>query len=69
MRTDIIETIIHFGTFGVLISFVAYKYFQNIEYYFYMNAGLSRRRLQLKTFIINLAMSSLILLIWNISYR
>jgi hypothetical protein len=69
LRVDLMEAIIHFGTFGVLISFAAYKYFQSIEYYFYLNAGLSKRYLQLKTFIINLAVSSLILVIWNISYR
>ncbi|MDB4920908.1 MAG: hypothetical protein JWQ54_2891 [Mucilaginibacter sp.] len=66
---DITEAIILFGTFGVLISFMAYKYFQSIEYCFYINAGLSIRYLQLKTFIINLAASSFILLIWSISYR
>jgi hypothetical protein len=67
LKTDMIEAIIHFGTLGVIVSFVGYKYFQNIEYYFYINGGLSKRHLQLKTFIINLAISLLILLTWSIS--
>jgi hypothetical protein len=67
---DLIEIIILFGTVGVLISFLAYRYFQDIEYYFYINCGLSKRNLQLKTFIINLAVSSIILItIWGIRYR
>ena len=69
LKVDIMEAIIQFGTLGVLISFMAFEYFQNIEYDFYINGGLSKRHLKLKAFIINLATSSLILLIRNISCR
>jgi len=69
IRANLIEGIILFGTVGVLISFAAYRYFNNIEYYFYINGGLSKKRLQLTTFVINLVFSSLILLIWCIRYR
>ncbi len=50
--------IIIFGTIGCLASFSIYKYFQNAEYYFYANKGLSKTHLQLKTFIINLTISA-----------
>jgi hypothetical protein len=70
LRPNIIEFIILFGTIGVVVSFMAYKYFQNIEYYFYANGGLSKTHLQLKTFIINLVASSIILVIlWSTYYR
>ncbi len=65
-----VEFIVLFGTIGIVASFMAYRYFQNIEYYFYLNCGLSKRSLQLKTFIINLATSSIMLItIWGIHYR
>lgn len=67
---DFIEIIMLFGTIGVFVSFVAYRYFQQIEYYFYFNNGLSKRNLQLKTFLINLTICSIILItIWSIRCR
>ncbi len=69
IRGNLIEGVILFATIGAPISFIIYKYFHNIEYYFYMNGGLSKKHLQLTTFIINLVFSSLILLIWCIRYR
>jgi len=68
IRGNLIEGIVLFGTVGVLISFIIYRYFQNVEYYFYINGGLPKKRLLLTTFIINLAISSLIILLWSIRY-
>ncbi len=65
---NLIEGIILFGTAGVLMSFIIYKYFHNIEYYFYINGGLSKNRLKFTTFVINLLISSLIITIWSIRY-
>jgi hypothetical protein len=64
------DIIVLFGTLGVGVSFIAYQYFQQIEYFFYLNGGLSKRHLQLKTIAINLVLSSIILIIaWSIRYR
>ena len=45
--------LISFGTFGGLISFLAYKQFKNNEYYFYLNQGYIKSELFLKVFITN----------------
>jgi hypothetical protein len=67
---SIVEFIVLFGTVGVVASFMAYRYFQNIEYYFYINRGLSKTHLQLKTFLINMVASSVLLIIlWSTYYR
>jgi hypothetical protein len=67
---NLFEITITFGTAGVLISFWIYKYFQNIEYYFYINKGLTRAHLQVKTFAINFTFSILLLfMLWLIKYK
>ena len=52
-----------FGTFGVLISFMTYRYFQNDQYYFYLNHGYTKNELMFKVFIINFLIASLLFLI------
>ena len=59
--------VISFGTFGMVGSFFVYRYYQNIEYYFYLNAGLSKRGIILKTFKINFIISAtLSIILWSI---
>jgi hypothetical protein len=67
LRFNVIEVIILFGTVGIFVSFFVYRYFKNIEYYFYLNRGLSKKQLQLNTLVINLVASLLMLLIWSIT--
>jgi hypothetical protein len=58
-----INGIICFGSFGILVSFLVYRYFQDIQYLLYLNAGFSKRRLMLTTACINLLISILTTLI------
>ncbi len=37
--------VICFGTFGMLISFIIYRYYKNDQYYFYLNHGFTKKEL------------------------
>lgn len=56
-------SILSFCSFGLVISFVIYRYYYNIQYYFYANAGVSKAGLMTRTAVINVVLSSLILLL------
>lgn len=59
--------VISFGTIGMVVSLFLYRYYQNIEYYFYLNAGLSKRGIILKTLKINFIISVIIsIILWSI---
>ena len=45
--------ILSFGTFGMVISLFIYKYYKDIEYYFYLNAGLTKSRMMVGVFAVN----------------
>lgn len=63
----LLAAVILFGTFGTIISLMLYKYYQNIEYYFYLNGGLSKRGLILKTSKINAIISIILsIILWSI---
>lgn len=51
------------GTFGMLASVMLYRYYHNRQYYFYRNAGLSKKHLLLKSWLINLSVSIILLCI------
>lgn len=55
--------LICFGTFGILISFVIFRYFQNEQYYFYLNQGYTKAELMIKVFIINLLIALFLFLL------
>ena len=55
--------IICFGTFGILISFMVYRQFQNEQYYFYLNHGYTKTELITKVFAINLSIAVLLFVI------
>ena len=55
--------IISFGSIGLAASFIIYRYYYNIQYYFYANAGLSRIKLVVQAAAVNAILSILILLI------
>lgn len=55
--------IICFGTFGMLITFMVYRQFQNEQYYFYLNHGYTKTELMTKVFGINLSIAVLLFLI------
>jgi len=55
--------IVTFGTFGMLVGFISYRYFQNNQYYFYYNLGISKISLLTVTWLINLTISAFLLLI------
>jgi hypothetical protein len=66
----VFECVVLFGTFGTFVSFLVYSRFQNIQYYFYRNAGLSKFNLQVKTVIINLIVALIVgIVLWIIRYR
>ena len=59
--------VISFGTIGMIMSLIFYRHYQNIEYYFYLNAGLSKRGIILKTFKINFIISVILsIILWSI---
>ena len=67
LTRNIYAAVIAFGSFGMLMAIFVYRYYQNIEYYFYLNAGLSKRGIIMLAFKINLLISILIsLAIWII---
>jgi hypothetical protein len=55
--------IITFGTFGMLVGLISYRYFQNNQYYFYYNLGISKMALISVTWLINLTISAFFLLL------
>ena len=61
LRPNLVEISVLFGTVGTFISFVIYKYYNNIEYYFYLNKGISRLSLKRNTFLINIVISVMII--------
>ena len=59
-----IAGIITFGTFGMLVGLICYRYFQNNQYYFYYNLGISKLRLVSVTWFMNLTF--MVFLLWMI---
>ncbi|HRQ51048.1 MAG TPA: hypothetical protein PLR74_10960 [Agriterribacter sp.] len=55
--------IFSFGSVGMVASFIIYRYYYNIQYYFYANAGFSKNKLMVQVAAINAILSTLILLI------
>ena len=51
--------VVSFATVGILVSFHVYRHFNNVEYYFYMNGGLSKREIIIKAAIINFLIGSI----------
>ncbi len=63
----LLAAIISFGTFGMVISLFVYRYYQNIEYYFYLNKGLSKKKIILNAFKINFVISLIFsIILWSI---
>lgn len=55
-----------FGTLGILASFIGYRYLQNLQYLFYLNAGYSKKQLMFSTAAINIVLATVTLLIISI---
>lgn len=53
--------IVSFGTFGMLVGLMSYRYFQNNQYYFYYNLGISKTALIATTWIINFTIAVFLL--------
>lgn len=62
----IIWNIIIFSSFGVLIGYLGYQTFKKNEYYTYYNLGFTKVNLIKRVWLINMLISSLILLIFMI---
>lgn len=56
--------IVTFGTFGMFVGLICYKSFQNNQYYFYYNLGISKSKLIAITWIINISVT--VFLLWII---
>jgi uncharacterized MnhB-related membrane protein len=67
LTQNLLAAVVYFGTLGSVVSLALFRYHQNIEYYFYLNAGLSKKAIILKSFIINLVISVILAIIfWGI---
>ena len=55
--------IITFGTFGMFVGLISYRYFQNNQFYFYYNLGISKINLVSVTWLINFSISTFVFLI------
>ena len=58
------EIAICFGTFGTLFSFLIYRYYQNDQYFFYLNHGFTKKELMVKVFMINFTISFILYLVF-----
>ena len=45
--------IVTFATVGIFVSFLVYRQLNNLQYYFYINGGLSKKKMMLKVALIN----------------
>jgi hypothetical protein len=64
VSADALKAIFCFVTGGMLLSIICYQQLQNNQYYFYYNLGLTKKRLILTTWLVNLiiaAVSALLL--------
>jgi hypothetical protein len=52
--------IVTFGTFGMLVSLLCYKYFQSNQYYFYYNLGISKLKLISISWFINVLVAAIL---------
>jgi hypothetical protein len=55
--------IISLPTYGLAISLLCYRQFHGHQYYFYYNLGITKQKLIIKSFIINLIIALPILLL------
>jgi hypothetical protein len=55
--------ILTFGTLGIFVSLLVYKQFKDIEYYFYLNGGLSKKTIVLKLIAINFVLALILKLL------
>jgi hypothetical protein len=56
--------IVSFPTYGLAVGLIFYKRFHGHQYYFYYNLGITKQKLIIKSFIINLIITLPILLIY-----
>jgi hypothetical protein len=57
--------IITFGTFGMMVGLICYLYFQSNQYYFYYNLGIAKMELIAITWIVNIFIAALgLLILW-----
>lgn len=52
-----------FGVFGTGLGVLSYNYFQKQQYYMYHNLGFTKRELILKTWLVNLGIAAILVLI------
>jgi hypothetical protein len=55
--------VVTFGTFGMLVGLISYRYFQKDQYYFYYNIGITKMGLISVTWLVNMVIATLIYLI------
>ena len=58
-----INGVLCFGTLGILASFIGFRYFHNLQYLFYLNAGYSKKQLIVLTTLINVIIAAVIFLL------
>lgn len=63
LSLNLVNGVLCFGTFGIVASFLGYRYFQNLQYLLYLNAGYSKKKLMLTTALINISIALVIFLL------
>jgi len=62
----LINTFLIFGVFGTWLGILAYHYFQKQQYYLYHNLGFTKKELMVKTWLVNLCITAVLLLFTSI---
>jgi len=66
LTSGILWSVVIFSSFGIFIGYLGYQTFKKNEYYAYYNLGFTKPNLLKKVWLLNLAISSLIFLIFII---
>ena len=63
---SLLNSFLIFGVFGTGLGVLAFNYFQKPQYYLYHNLGFTKRQLILKTYLVNLGITAVLILITSI---
>lgn len=63
LGSALLNSFLIFGVFGTGLGVLAYNYFQKQQYYLYHNLGFTKKELVLKTWLVNLGIAAILVLI------
>lgn len=67
IKFDFIWLFLIYGTFGTGVGILFFNYYYKNQYYFYHNLGYTRRKLALNTFLVNIPLFIIGLILFIIS--